>query len=89
VGETVQVHLLGAIIIGLLAGWIAGKLMRGQGFGILADIVLGLIGAVIGQWIFGQLGIIVYGGLGFLVMATIGAIILVAIAHLLRDLSHA
>jgi uncharacterized membrane protein YeaQ/YmgE (transglycosylase-associated protein family) len=89
VSKTVQVHLLGAIIIGLLAGWIAGKLMRGQGFGILADIVLGLIGAVIGQWIFERLGIVVYGHLGFLVMATFGAIILVAIAHMLRGMSHA
>ena len=81
-------HLFGAIVIGLVAGWLAGKLMRGQGYGLLADIVLGLIGAVVGQWIFAQLGIIVYGGLGFLVMATIGAIVLVGAAHLLRGLSH-
>jgi uncharacterized membrane protein YeaQ/YmgE (transglycosylase-associated protein family) len=84
-----RVHLFGAIIIGLLAGWIAGKLMRGQGFGILADIVLGLVGAVIGQWIFDRLGIVVVGGLGFLVMATIGAIILVGAAHMIRGTSHA
>lgn len=81
-------HLFGAIVIGLVAGWLAGKLMRGQGYGLLADIVLGLIGAIVGQWIFAQLGIIVYGGLGFLVMATIGAVILVGAAHLLRGLSH-
>ena len=81
-------HLFGAIVIGLVAGWLAGKLMRGQGYGLFADIVLGLIGAVVGQWIFDQLGIIVYGGLGFLVMATIGAVILIAAAHLLRGLSH-
>lgn len=83
-----RVHLLGAIIIGLIAGWLAGKLMRGQGYGLFADIVLGLIGAVVGQWIFAQLGIIVYGRLGFLVMATIGAIILIGAAHILRGLSH-
>ena len=76
-------HLFGAIIIGLLAGWIAGKLMRGRGYGIIADIALGLIGAVIGNWIFSRLGIVTGGRLGFLAMATIGALILVGAAHLL------
>jgi uncharacterized membrane protein YeaQ/YmgE (transglycosylase-associated protein family) len=84
----VRVHLLGAIIIGLIAGWLAGKLMRGQGYGVIADIVLGLIGAVIGQWIFGRLGIVVYGRIGFLAMATIGAVILIGAAHLLHGASH-
>jgi uncharacterized membrane protein YeaQ/YmgE (transglycosylase-associated protein family) len=78
------VHPLGAIIIGLIAGWLAGKLMRGQGYGIIADIALGLIGAVLGQWIFIRLGIPVYGGMAFLAMATLGAVILVGAAHLLR-----
>lgn len=76
--------LLGAIIIGLIAGWLAGKLMRGKGYGLVADTVLGLIGAVIGQWIFRELGIPVYGGIAFLAMATVGAIILVGAAHILR-----
>jgi uncharacterized membrane protein YeaQ/YmgE (transglycosylase-associated protein family) len=78
------VHLFGAIIIGLIAGWLAGKLMRGQGYGVAADIVLGLIGAVIGQWVFGRLGIPVHSRLGFLAMATLGAVILIGAAHLLR-----
>lgn len=77
-------HLLGAIIIGLIAGWLAGKLMRGRGFGIIMDVILGLIGAVIGQAIFERLGIRAYGDLGFLAMATVGAVILVAIVHLVR-----
>jgi uncharacterized membrane protein YeaQ/YmgE (transglycosylase-associated protein family) len=88
VGEVIRVHWFGAIIIGLLAGWIAGKLMRGAGFGIVVDIVLGLVGAVIGQWIFDRLGIVAAGGIGFLVMATIGAIILVGAAHLLHGPAH-
>jgi uncharacterized membrane protein YeaQ/YmgE (transglycosylase-associated protein family) len=78
------VHPIGAIVIGPIAGWIAGKLMRGQGYGIIADTALGLIGAVIGQWIFERLGIPVYSGLSFLAMATIGAVILVGAAHVLR-----
>jgi uncharacterized membrane protein YeaQ/YmgE (transglycosylase-associated protein family) len=83
-----RVHLLGAIIIGLVAGWLAGKLMRGQGYGAIADIVLGLIGAVIGQWLFGRLGIVVYGGIGFLAMATVGAVILIGAAHILHGPSR-
>lgn len=76
-------HPFGAIIIGLIAGWIAGKLMRGRGYGIVADIALGLIGAVIGNWIFTRLGIVTGGSLGFLAMATVGAVLLVGAAHLL------
>jgi uncharacterized membrane protein YeaQ/YmgE (transglycosylase-associated protein family) len=77
------VHPFGAIIIGLVAGWIAGKLMRGRGYGIIADIVLGLIGAIIGNWIFDRLGIRTSGHLGFLAMATVGAVLLVGAVHLL------
>ena len=80
-------HVFGAIIIGLIAGWLAGKLMRGQGYGVVADIVLGLIGAVIGQWIFGRLGIPVDSRLTFLAMATIGAVVLVGAAHVLHGAS--
>lgn len=74
--------LLGWIVIGVIAGWLTGKLMRGAGYGILMDLILGLIGAVIGGWIFGLLGISSYGFLGSLAAATVGAIVLVAIARL-------
>lgn len=70
------------IIIGLLAGWIAGHVTRGRGFGCIVDVILGLIGAVIGGWIFTKIGI---GGFGFwwsLAAATVGAVVLVAIARL-------
>lgn len=76
--------LLGWIIIGTIAGWLTGKLMRGVGYGILMDLILGLIGAVIGGWIFGRLGILSYGFLGSLAAATVGAVILVAITRLAR-----
>lgn len=79
--------MLGIIIVGLLAGWIAGKLVRGRGFGIIADIALGLVGAVIGQWLFGRLGVPVYSGLSFLAMATVGSVILVGAAHFLSGAS--
>jgi uncharacterized membrane protein YeaQ/YmgE (transglycosylase-associated protein family) len=73
---------IGWIIIGLLAGWIAGTVTRGRGFGCLVDVVLGLIGAVIGGWIFTRLGITTFGFIGSLAAATLGAIVLVAIARL-------
>lgn len=73
--------LLGWIVIGIIAGWLTGKLMRGAGFGILMDLILGLVGAVIGGWLFGLLGIPAYGLVGSLAAATVGAVILVAIAR--------
>ena len=77
--------MLGAIIIGILAGWLAGKLMRGSGYGILGDLVLGLIGGVVGGWIFSALNVPgPNGAIGELVVATIGAVILVFIAHTIR-----
>ncbi len=72
----------GWIIIGLVAGWLAGKIARGRGFGCITDIILGIVGSFIGGWVFVKLGI--FGG-GFwysLAAATVGAVILVSIAHL-------
>jgi uncharacterized membrane protein YeaQ/YmgE (transglycosylase-associated protein family) len=70
------------LVIGLLAGWLAGKVSRGRGFGCIADILLGLVGAVLGGWIFMKLDILGHGFLYSLAAATIGAVILVAIARL-------
>lgn len=72
------------LFLGLMAGWLAGKLSRGRGYGCITDIILGLIGSVIGGWIFTQLRIGTGGG-GFLyslAAATLGAVVLVAVVHL-------
>lgn len=74
--------LLGWILIGLVAGWLAGKLSRGKGYGCITDIILGLIGSVLGGWIFLRLGIAGAGFIYSLAAATLGAVILVAIVHL-------
>src|SRR3984893_5994946 len=74
--------LIGWLLIGLIAGWLAGKIARGQGFGCITDIVLGLIGAVLGGWLFVKLGILGGGLIYSLAAATVGAVILVAIVHL-------
>lgn len=78
---TMHSTILGWIIIGLIAGWLSGKITRGGGFGIIADLFLGLIGAVIGGWIFRLLGIYFLGFIGSLAAATVGAVILVAVAR--------
>jgi uncharacterized membrane protein YeaQ/YmgE (transglycosylase-associated protein family) len=77
--------MIGVLITGLVAGWLAGKLMRGRGYGVIADLLLGLVGAVIGSWLFEKLGIHTAGGVGFLAMATVGALVLVGAVHLLRS----
>jgi uncharacterized membrane protein YeaQ/YmgE (transglycosylase-associated protein family) len=74
--------LLGWLVIGLIAGWLAGKIARGRGFGCITDIVLGLIGSVLGGWLFLKLGILGGGFIYSLAAATVGAVILVAIVHL-------
>lgn len=73
--------VLGWIVIGIIAGWLTGKIMRGAGYGVIADLILGLVGAVIGGWIFGLLGISAFGFLGSLAAATVGAVVVVAIAR--------
>jgi uncharacterized membrane protein YeaQ/YmgE (transglycosylase-associated protein family) len=70
------------LLLGLLAGWLAGKLARGRVFGCITDIILGLIGSYLGGWIFTKLGIFGGGFLYSLAAATLGAVILVSIAHL-------
>jgi|SRR5215470_3619544 len=75
--------LIGWLIIGLVAGWLAGKIARGRGFGCVGDILLGLIGSLIGGWIFMKLGIVHENTFLFsLAAATVGAVILVSFAHL-------
>jgi uncharacterized membrane protein YeaQ/YmgE (transglycosylase-associated protein family) len=70
------------VIIGLIAGWLAGKVSRGRGFGCIADIILGMVGAIIGGWIFLKLKIQGGGLLFSIAAATLGAVILVAIARI-------
>src|SRR5216683_6245371 len=82
IGQVETRSLIGWLVLGLLAGWLAGKISRGRGFGCITDIILGIVGSFIGGWVFTKLGI--WGG-GFwysLAAATLGAVILVSIAHL-------
>lgn len=77
--------LLWFLIIGLLAGWLAGMLVRGGGFGIVGDLVVGVVGAFLGGFLFSSLSISGGGGfIGSLVVATIGAIVLLIIVRLIK-----
>lgn len=78
-------ELLYFILIGAVAGWLAGTIMKGKGFGIIMNIVLGIVGALVGGWMFGVLGIYAGAGLiGSLITATVGAIVVIAISRLFR-----
>lgn len=77
--------ILVLLLVGLVAGWLAGQIVRGRGFGLIGDLVVGVIGAIIGNWIFATLGIFIGMGLiGAVISATIGAVVLVAIVRLVR-----
>ena len=77
--------LLYWLVVGLIGGWLAGVVMKGGGYGIVADIILGLLGGILGGWIFSMLGIGAGGGLvGGVIVAFVGAVILVAITRVLK-----
>src|SRR6267143_2250297 len=69
------------LLLGLIAGWLAGQIGRGRGFGCITDVLLGLVGSYLGGGIFSKLGIFGGGFLYSLAAATLGAVILVGIAH--------
>lgn len=76
-------NLIGFLLIGLLAGWIAGQLMRGGGFGVLGNLVVGVIGAVIGGLVFDLVGVAAGGFVGSLITAVLGAAILLYLVGLI------
>jgi uncharacterized membrane protein YeaQ/YmgE (transglycosylase-associated protein family) len=76
--------LLWTIIIGILAGFIAGKIVKGHGMGTLMDLLVGIVGSVLGGWIFTLLGLAAYGLIGQLVMATVGAVLLLLIVRAIK-----
>jgi uncharacterized membrane protein YeaQ/YmgE (transglycosylase-associated protein family) len=78
-------ELLWILFIGLIAGYVAGVLVRGGGFGIIVNIVVGIIGAFLGTWIFSAMGITIGSGIfGALIVATLGAVVFVAVLSLFR-----
>jgi uncharacterized membrane protein YeaQ/YmgE (transglycosylase-associated protein family) len=77
--------LLVILFVGIVAGWLAGQLMRGYGFGLIGDLLIGILGAFVGDWLLPRLGIHLGAGLvASIVNATIGAVVLLLIIRLLR-----
>ena len=78
-------YILYIILVGLIAGWATGKIMKGSGYGVLTDILLGIAGAIIGSHLLGLLGIYSSGGIvPNILIAIVGAVFLVALVRMLR-----
>jgi uncharacterized membrane protein YeaQ/YmgE (transglycosylase-associated protein family) len=73
------------LIIGAVAGWLAGKIVEGSGFGLIVDIIVGIVGALIGGWLTGVLGLDIGGGLiSSIIVAVVGAVILLLVLRLIK-----
>jgi uncharacterized membrane protein YeaQ/YmgE (transglycosylase-associated protein family) len=80
-GESILVIL----VVGLVAGWLAGKIVRGTGFGLIADICIGIVGALIGGWLLPRLGVHPGGGIvDAIITATLGAILLLVVLRFVK-----
>jgi uncharacterized membrane protein YeaQ/YmgE (transglycosylase-associated protein family) len=77
-------NLVWWVLVGLIAGWLAGKVMKGGGFGVVMDIVIGMVGAVIGGWVFGLLGVSAGGLIGSVLVAFVGAVILLWLVRMIK-----
>lgn len=77
-------HFLWFILLGAVAGWLAGQITKGGGFGLLGNIIVGILGAVIGGWLAGVIGILPTNLLGELLVATGGAIVLLFLVSLIK-----
>ena len=76
--------LIWTILIGILAGWLAGQVVKGRGMGILVDLVVGIVGSILGGFVFGLLGLAAFGLVGRLVTAFVGAVILLLLVRALK-----
>ena len=72
------------ILIGIAAGWLTGQIMKGGGYGLVGDLIVGVVGALLGGWLFGLAGITAAGLIGQLAVATIGAILLILLLRLIK-----
>jgi len=77
-------ELLWFVVIGIVAGWLAGQITKGSGFGLLGDLIVGVLGSLLGGFLFGLLGFGAYGLIARLVMAVVGAVMLLFLIRLVR-----
>ena len=72
------------VLIGIVAGWLAGVLMKGGGFGLVGNLVLGIIGAIVGGFTFSLLGLTATSTIGKIITATVGAILFIALLRVIK-----
>ena len=72
------------IVVGIVIGWLAGQIVKGRGMGLLVDLIVGIVGSILGGWIFGLLGLAAYGLIGQLVMGVIGAVVLLLLVRAIK-----
>jgi len=77
-------NLIAFLLVGLVAGWLAGRIMKGRGYGLVGDLIVGVVGAFVGAWLFGLLGVSVGGILGLLLAAVVGALLLLYAIRLVK-----
>lgn len=77
-------ELLWVLLIGIVAGWLAGQIMKGRGFGLWGNLIVGVIGSLLGSFLFGLIGLAAYGLLARLVMAVVGAVVLLYLISFIR-----
>ena len=77
-------YLVYILIVGLIAGWLAGIIMKGRGFGLVGNLIVGVVGALLGGFLLGALGIFTSGLVGNLISATIGAVVLLFLIGLIK-----
>jgi uncharacterized membrane protein YeaQ/YmgE (transglycosylase-associated protein family) len=84
-GWRLHMNFLWFLIVGLIAGWLAGTLVKGGGFGLVGDLIVGVVGAFLGGFLFSTFGVSAGGGLiGSIIVATIGAVILLFLVRLIK-----
>ncbi len=77
------------LLVGIVAGWLAGKVVRGTGFGLIGDLLVGIAGAFVAAWLFPRLGISIGGGIvSDIIFSALGAIILLVIVRLIRGIGR-
>jgi len=79
-----MLHLIWWVVVGLIAGWAAGRIMKGGGYGVVMDIILGIVGTVVGGWLVGVVGIHAGGFISTILVGILGAVLLIWITRLIK-----
>jgi uncharacterized membrane protein YeaQ/YmgE (transglycosylase-associated protein family) len=79
-----MIYLVWVVLVGIVAGWLAGQITKGSGFGLLGDLVVGVVGSLLGSLIFGLLGLGAYSLLGRLVVSVVGAVVLLWLIRVIK-----